>query len=106
MTVKKYDKLVRDKIPAIIGKAGKKYTTHIADDDEYQEKLWEKLGEEIEEFKDVPCEEELADILEVIETITNFYGLDPYAVETARQIKAGARGSFKGRVILEEVIEK
>tara|TARA_Y100000034_G_scaffold136332_1_gene212249 strand:+ start:2819 stop:3130 length:312 start_codon:yes stop_codon:yes gene_type:complete len=102
----KYNKLVRDKIPTIIRKSGKKFSMHTAVDKEYQQKLWEKLKEEVEEFKFVPCEEEMADILEVLEAITVFYELDPYDVETARQIKAGSRGSFKDRIILEEVIEE
>ncbi len=102
----KYNKLVRDLIPSIIAKAGKGSSHHIADDKEYEQKLWEKLKEEVEEFKFVPCEEEMADILEVMEAIAVFYGLDPYDVETAKQVKAGTRGSFKGRVILEEVVEE
>ena len=99
----KTSKLVRDRIPAIIGRAGKKCTTYIAGDAVYQVRLWEKLTEEVDEFKSAPCEEELADILEVIEAITTCYGFDPYDVETARQAKAGARGSFKNKIILEEV---
>ncbi len=102
----KYDKLVRDRIPTIIRKSGKEFTTHIAGDKEYEQKLWEKLKEEIGEFRFVPCEEEMADVLEVMEAITVFYELDPYDIETARQVKAGRRGSFKDRIILEEVIEK
>tara|TARA_Y100000034_G_scaffold130042_1_gene187597 strand:+ start:960 stop:1268 length:309 start_codon:yes stop_codon:yes gene_type:complete len=101
----KTSKLVRDRIPAIIGRAGKRCTTYIAGDAEYQEKLWEKLNEEVDEFKAAPSEEELADILEVVEAITTCYGFDPYDVETARQVKAGARGGFKGRVVLEEVLD-
>lgn len=106
MTVKKYNKLVRDEIPSIIRKSGKKFSMHVATEQEYEEALWNKLDEEVAEFKSAVCEEEAADVLEVIEAITKFYGLDPYAVETARQVKAGARGSFSSRIILEEVTEK
>ena len=85
---------------------GKKPACHTASADEYEEKLWEKLTEEIGEFKEVPCDEEMADILEVMGAIIEHYGLDPYEVETAQQAKSGARGSFKQRTILEEVIEE
>jgi len=101
-----YNKLVRDKIPEILERMGKKPACHTASADEYEERLWEKLTEEIGEFKEVPCDEEMADILEVMGAIIEHYGLDPYEVETAQQTKSGARGSFKQRIILEEVIEK
>jgi predicted house-cleaning noncanonical NTP pyrophosphatase (MazG superfamily) len=101
-----YNKLVRDKIPEILDKMGKKHKCHTASPDEYEEMLWEKLDEEIKEFKEVPCDEEMADILEVVDAILIHCGLDPYEVETARQAKASTRGSFKQRTILEEVIEK
>ena len=100
MIKKVYNKLVRDKIPDMIRKAGKTFSTHIASEDEYEQSLWDKMDEEVAEFKDNPCEEEMADILEVMEAITIFYALDPYDVETARQAKAGRRGSFKDRLSL------
>ena len=101
-----YNKLVRDKIPEILERMGKEPSCHTASSDEYEQRLWEKLTEEIGEFKEVPCDEEMADILEVIGAIIEHYGLDPYEVETAQQAKAGSRGSFKQRTILEEVVEK
>jgi predicted house-cleaning noncanonical NTP pyrophosphatase (MazG superfamily) len=45
-----YNKLIRDEIPAVMDKKGVKYSTHIADEKEYEEKLLEKLKEEVEEF--------------------------------------------------------
>ena len=102
----KYNKLVRDKIPTIIRKSGTELTMHIASEQEYEEALWSKLDEEVAEFKAAVCEEEVADVLEVLNTIVEFYGLNLYDVETARQIKADSRGACKERIILEEVFEK
>lgn len=102
----KYNKLVRDKVPTIIRKSGKKFSMHVATEQEYEEALWNKLDEEIAEFKESVCEGEAADVLEVLDAIIEFYGYNLYDVETARQIKADARGRFKDRVILEEVFDK
>ena len=71
-----YNKLVRDKIPEMIGKSGKKAVIYIADDKEYLEKLYEKLLEEIGEFKENPSPEELADILEVCDAIREYFKID------------------------------
>ena len=101
--MRSYNKLVRDRIPEILEKLGKKFTYHVANRDEYENKLWEKLTEEVEEFREAPCQEEMADILEVINALISFYGIDPYELETTRQAKAGHRGIFEEAFILEEV---
>ena len=102
----KYDKLVRDKIPRIIEKSGRSCRYYMATKDEYPRRLHAKLREEIKEFEEDPCEEELADIMEVLEALMTFYGVDPYEVETARQAKQFARGSFTDRVVLTEVLDE
>jgi len=98
-----YNKLVRDKIPERIKQEGKEPITHIADDGEYWEKLKEKLQEEVSEFIEDSTEEELTDILEVIENICYFKNINKAKLEKLRIKKAGERGEFKKRVILEGV---
>jgi len=100
MTV--YHKLVRDKIPEIIKKKGGTPVTHIADEKEYQEKLYEKFREEVEEFLSHRDPEELADVLEVCYAVCELQGLDPAKLEELRKKKAEERGGFKERIILEE----
>jgi predicted house-cleaning noncanonical NTP pyrophosphatase (MazG superfamily) len=98
-----YNKLVRDKILKIIKKSGSGYKYHIAKDDaEYIVKLYEKLEEEIGEFKEKPSIDEFADILEVIESIGKFYNFHLDKVKEAKQTKKYNRGSFDNRIILEE----
>ncbi|MCH4886327.1 phosphoribosyl-ATP pyrophosphohydrolase [Acidaminobacter sp. JC074] len=101
----KHNKLVRDKIPAIIEKSGRKSKTYIADTNEYKNRLLDKLLEEVHEFKEEPNIEELADIMEVIETIKSAYDFNNDEINEVRSAKAENRGAFKNKIILEYVYE-
>jgi predicted house-cleaning noncanonical NTP pyrophosphatase (MazG superfamily) len=103
--MKEYNKLVRDNILKILKIQGKGYKYHIADADEYREKLYEKLQEEILEFKENPCVEEMADIVEVITAIAKFNDIDLKKVEIKRHDKKYERGAFFSRIILEQAEE-
>jgi len=92
-------KLVRDKIPAIIG-PNAKYREASAD--EYKRALANKLLEEANEFRDQPSVEELADVLEVVAAITRAYGWPMMTVTQVRMDKAEKRGKFEKRYILED----
>lgn len=96
-----YNKLVRDKIPEIIKESGHKPSTHTAVDAEYKVKLNEKLKEEVEEYLESEKNEELADILEIIYAICQLKDLDKRELEEMRKRKAGERGRFDRRIILE-----
>jgi predicted house-cleaning noncanonical NTP pyrophosphatase (MazG superfamily) len=101
--MKTYNKLVRDKILKIIKKSGSGYKYHIAkDDNEFLTKLYEKLEEEIAEFKEKPNTEEFADILEVLEAIAKFYNYNLNHIKEAKTKKKLECGSFYNRIILEE----
>lgn len=98
----RYDKLVRDLIPERIRSKGEKAVTHIADDAEYWGKLREKLGEEVAEFSKDSNIEELADIYEVLDAIVAHKNFDPKEIARVKAKKAGERGGFSKRIILEE----
>ena len=102
MTIKKYNKLVRDKIPEIIYNTGSKPKVYIANEIEYSEHLKKKLQEEVQEFLEDPCVQELADVQEVILSIASVNGWDEL-LEKERVAKNINRGGFAQRYILVEV---
>ena len=72
----RYDKLVRDKIPDKIIKNWETPIFHIAWDEEYYEKLKDKVREEIDEVAEAGSHElleELADLKEVALAILEFW---------------------------------
>lgn len=97
-----YDKLVRDKIPEIIRDNGDKPITHQAEDKEYEDKLKEKLEEEVNEFIQSEEKEELADILEVIRALCDSKNFSWQELEKVRREKAAERGALEDKIILEE----
>jgi predicted house-cleaning noncanonical NTP pyrophosphatase (MazG superfamily) len=101
----KYNKLVRDKIPEIIKSKGAVPISHIANDEEYRQKLKEKLQEEVDEFLKDSNQEELADILEVIYALCEFEDIDFNQLELLRKDKSQKRGGFKDKIILDETKE-
>jgi predicted house-cleaning noncanonical NTP pyrophosphatase (MazG superfamily) len=102
-----YNKLVRDRIPEIIEKAGKKFSTRILTDDEYIKELKKKSFEELEEYantqNDEDAIEELADVLEIIHALAEYHGASFEKVEEVRKQKAEKRGGFKEKIFLIEV---
>lgn len=97
-----FNKLVRDKIPEKIIANGEQAFTHKADDAEYKPALENKLQEEITEFLNSPCVEEMADVLEVMRAICDLHGVDYTDLEKVRQEKFAKRGGFAQRIILEK----
>jgi predicted house-cleaning noncanonical NTP pyrophosphatase (MazG superfamily) len=98
----KYNKLVRDKIPEYIRTKGVEPVFHIANEEEYWEKLKEKLLEEMEEFKKDESLEEFADLLEVIDAIADYKQFEKGEIQQIKEKKAEKRGKFKERIILDE----
>jgi predicted house-cleaning noncanonical NTP pyrophosphatase (MazG superfamily) len=97
-----FNKLVRDKIPGIIEKSGRRAITRTLSDDEYVVELKRKLIEETHEFAESGTIEELADILEVVHALASCVSGDPQALEEARTTKCRERGGFERKVFLIE----
>ena len=98
-----YNKLVRDNILEIISYNNQKSSYHIATDEEYKNKLLEKLQEEIYEFITDKNEEELADIFEVIEHIVTTFNFNKERILEIKEKKAEENGKFNKKIILEKV---
>lgn len=105
-----YNKLVRDYIPDIIEKAGKKYQIRQLSEEEYIDALREKLREETNELMNAWSRqeviEEAADLLEVLHALATANETSMDAIEEMRQKKAEERGAFQQRVFLLEVDEE
>ncbi|MEK7615213.1 MAG: NUDIX domain-containing protein [Patescibacteria group bacterium] len=99
---KKFDKLVRDRIPEIIQERGEIAMTHEANQEEYKKALQTKLVEELEEYLDSEEPEELADLLEVIHSLTALHGTNREQLQLVQKQKHAERGGFEKRIILEE----
>ena len=104
--VKVYNKLVRDRVPEIIEKSGKRCKTEILTDAEYLRMIDAKLDEELAEYHKDQSLEELADLVEVIHAAVIARGYTLEELETARRDKEIERGGFKSKFLLLEVEEK
>ena len=93
-------KLVRDKIPAIIAKSGAIPDFYVAKQTEYEQRLLDKMVEELEEFREKPCIEEAADMYSVFQAICDHWQWSLAAVAHASHDKSSARGGFQERFIL------
>ena len=99
-----YNKLVRDKIPANIDSTeGRKANWRIMDDEEYIKELNKKLLEEAHEFIEENAVEELADIMEVIQSIMRVKNISYEELKKVQALKREQKGGFNDRVYLIDV---
>jgi 8-oxo-dGTP diphosphatase len=101
---KKHDKLVRDKIIEIIEASGDSANWHKADKEEYKQRLQNKLCEEVLEYLESNTTEELADIKEVIHSLTALNGVPREQLELIQKEKRDERGSFQKKIVLDETV--
>ena len=100
----KYDKLIRDKIPEVIRKNGNEAVVEILDDERFKKYLDNKLAEEMNEYLESGSVEELADLVEVVYALLEYNNVSLEQFEKIRNDKTQARGAFKKRLLLKEVI--
>lgn len=95
-----YNKLVRDRIPAIIEGQEERPIYRILDEKEYALRLEAKLDEEVAEFHRDRNPEELADILEVVFALSETLGCSKEELLALCQEKHDRRGGFSERIFL------
>lgn len=96
-------KLIRDKIPEQIEKDGLKAIIHVATEEEFRQKLMDKLEEEVKEYISSNNIEELGDILEVVFTIAENQNINQEELLEIKKQKQNTNGGFTKRYILEKV---
>ena len=103
--MKKYDKLVRDKIPKIIKENGKKCKTKTLKPEDIEKYYRAKIQEEMDELFENPCPEEMADLMEVVDCLRRVLQLSIEDVIEVKDTKRQERGGFEKGIILREVSE-
>lgn len=93
-------KLIRDRLPEIYLAEGDQTQVVQISRAELLKFLYQKLQEEILEFRENPSAEEMADIHEVLSALQNFHNIDRTEVEWAKLEKFLKKGGFsQGYVI-------
>lgn len=98
----KFNKAVRDKIPEIIVKKGKKCEVITLSDKEFLVEMERKMSEEINEYLVTKSVIELVDILEVVFRIAELNGIPQTELEKIRRQKVIERGAFAKNYFLIE----
>jgi predicted house-cleaning noncanonical NTP pyrophosphatase (MazG superfamily) len=98
--MKKYNfnKLIRSNLPERMKKEGVALFGHHLTDEEFAKELKNKLVEEASEVRDTESREdlikELADVMEVIETLSSLHGITKEEIEKERLLKYEINGRF------------
>ena len=105
MKTKKYNKLIRDKIPEICLKNGAIPKVRKAKDKkEYRQYLQKKIQEEAMEIAKEcslnKLKEEVVDLVDVINCLMKILGISKKEIEKIRKEKNRERGGFRKRLIL------
>lgn len=100
-----YRKLIRDRIPEKIAKAGAECETRVLDDAEYASALLAKAEEEASAFTKVTTKEDLVrevgDLLDVLDEIRRYNAITDEELAAARAKEFETKGGFEKKLFLE-----
>lgn len=100
---KSYNKLVRDRIPELIMRAGQKPIFRRVQGEELKTYADAKILEEAKEFTKTGESDELVDLLEAIYFRFKLDGIASQEIHERMARKRQERGGFEGGVVLERV---
>lgn len=111
MTITQKNKLVRDNVPNSIREQSRTPNLITLDDTTFQKELFNKLVDEANEVVESQnvsehLLEELADVLEVIDSIVNLKKLNFDQIKNIQTEKRKKWGGFDQKIWLESVTEK
>ena len=99
-----YNKLVRDKIPEVIKKAGGEAEFRVLSESEYKKELLLKVGEEASGLLKCKTKEdiqkELADVKAVIDEIKKEWNITDEDISDAEKAAFDKKGGFKKKLFL------
>ncbi len=102
--IKKYNKLIRDRILEIIKAAGEKPHWRVLGRKEYIKEIKKKILEEAKELTRAKKKEEIVneivDIQELIDALSSKLGLTKPEIKKQQKIKNKKRGGFKKKLFL------
>jgi len=102
--IKKYNKLIRDRILEIIKADGKKPYFRILNKKEYIKEIEKKILEETRELAKAKNKKEIineiVDIQELIDALISELGLTKLKIQKQQKVKNKKRGRFKKKLFL------
>lgn len=102
--IKRYNKLIRDRILEVIKGAGERPHWRILNKKEYFEEVKKKVVEEAKELTKVKNKKEIlnevVDIQELLDVLISKLGLTKSQIKKQQKIKNKKRGGFKKRLFL------
>ena len=102
--IKNYNKLIRDRIPEIIKRAGERPYLRVLNKKEYLKEIKKKVLEEAKELIETKNKkevlDEIVDIQELIDVLSLEIGFRKPQIKKQQRIKNRKRGGFKKRLFL------